>query len=350
MSQAKLYQNLYEIEVLEGLKSFANEELVKRLSKKLKILQSKPTWLLVDYPEDPNDFFKIATIVAVYRVDYFDVPRPKALLGHANLTQVMAILRQVLALHPAGSFQTFRFSAAGRDSAVFARLQEAIASTLKLQPNAEEGDLFLRFRRAILQESGWEMLVRLTPRPLSTRFWRVCDMRGAVNATIAASMVELTEPNKRDRVINLMSGSGTLMVERALRGPFQSIVGVEHDPKALACAEQNIAAARLQNHLELMQVDATQTGLPDNIFDSLLIDLPWGQAVGTHDYNAGLYPRVLAEVARIAKPRSRFVILSHEVNLMEKILRETPHGWVVKRSFKVFQGGLHPRIFLLEKR
>ena len=32
---------------------------------------------------------------------------------------------------------------------------------------------------------GWETLVRTTPRPLATRYWRVCNYEAALNATVA---------------------------------------------------------------------------------------------------------------------------------------------------------------------
>src|SRR5207245_442476 len=68
---------------------------------------------------------------------------------------------------------------------------------------------------------------------------------GALNATIAAAMVRLVEPRRGDRFLNLMSGSGTLLVERLLLGGGAVAAGVDHDPEALAAATANASAAGL---------------------------------------------------------------------------------------------------------
>ena len=78
----------------------------------------------------------------------------------------------------------------------------------------------LRVRKADIRRDGWEVLIRLTPRPLSAREWRVCNMEGALNATIAAAMIEMTDPSaRRPRVFNLMCGSGTLLIETTAACP-----------------------------------------------------------------------------------------------------------------------------------
>ena len=43
-------------------------------------------------------------------------------------------------------------------------------------------------------DEGWEALVRLTPRPLSARPWRVCNLPGALDATAAHAMARLSAP------------------------------------------------------------------------------------------------------------------------------------------------------------
>lgn len=70
--------------------------------------------------------------------------------------------------------------------------------------------------RRTLGRDGWDVLVRLSTFPLSARSWRAEGYHAAVNATVAAAMVRLSQPRSGDRVVNLMCGSGTILVERLL--------------------------------------------------------------------------------------------------------------------------------------
>src|SRR5690606_952614 len=107
---------------------------------------------------------------AVYRALFFDVPRPKALLGDAAHRRLAAAAREVAA---AGGMRSFRLAAAGADAPVFLRLADSLTAATGPVHDPDEGELLARFRRA---GAGWEVLLRLTPRPLSTRAWRVCNL------------------------------------------------------------------------------------------------------------------------------------------------------------------------------
>jgi tRNA G10 N-methylase Trm11 len=96
-------------------------------------------------------------------------------------------------------------------------------------------------------------------------------------------------------------------------------------------------------------MDATELELPAGSFDSLAADMPWGQLTGSHRENAALYPRALTEAHRVSAAGARFVLLTHEVALVERILHDLASLWRVARVVRIFQGGLHPRIYLLER-
>ena len=90
-------------------------------------------------------------------------------------------------------------------------------------------------------------------------------------------------------------------------------------------------------------MDATKLKLPDASIDVLCADLPWGQLPGSHETNATLYPQVLAEAGRVAAPQARAIFITHEIRLMERVLRDCAALWTLQQEVKVFQGGLHPR-------
>ena len=49
-----------------------------------------------------------------------------------------------------------------------------------------------------------------------------------------------------------------------------------------------------------------QLPFPENSFDVITADLPWGQLIGSHQENEWLYPAVLAEAARVIAQGGRF--------------------------------------------
>jgi 23S rRNA G2445 N2-methylase RlmL len=228
------------------------------------------------------------------------------------------------------------------------RLKDELASNSGLVPSDDEGDLLLRLRRD-RTGTGWEALVRLSPRPLATRPWRVCNMPGALNATLAYAMMRLSEPRSADRVVNLACGSGTLLIERMALGPAHSVVGCDTNLKALECAQENLRAAGYEQHVQLETWDAARLPLANGSSTVICGDLPFGQLVGSHRENEALYPRIFAEAARIATRGARMVLLTHEIRLFERVAAEYRAEWRLDRVVSVRAGGMNPRIYMLRR-
>mgnify|MGYP000859774416 FL=1 len=276
-------------------------------------------------------------VSAVYAALTFDVPRPKALLGDAAFRRLAAACREVAR---SGGMRSFRFAAAGAGSPAFRRLAAELSAAAGLTHDPQDGELLARFRRA---GAGWEVLLRLTPRPLSTRAWRVCHIPGGANATVAAAMADLAGPE--GSYLNLMCGSGTLLVERALAGGGGPLVGVDVSAAAVACARENVAAAGLEG-VELLVDDVTRPGFDlGRGFDVVAADAPWGDAVGDHAANESLYRALLEAARRHLAPGGRFALLSHEVRLVERLLDEG--GWRVVVRRRVEHGGHRPLLLVM---
>jgi tRNA (guanine6-N2)-methyltransferase len=336
-------------EVLQGVRSFACQELLHRFGKRVSILPSDdPETIFLRYHGDIHELLRLRTIVAVYLVQHFPVPRPRALLGQQHFQALLQQIETVRRLYPAHIFTSFRVSAAGEDSSTFARIKAEISQATGLTFDPGEGEMFLRIRPSSLEASGWELLTRISPRPLSVRPWRVHNMEGALNATIAAVMIEMTSPRPNDRFLNLMGGSGTLLIERLLRCPASAAIGCDIDAASLASAKENLRASKLTGPVELLEMDATALQFPASAFNAICADLPWGQLVGSHWHNVDLYPQVLAEAARVTTLRTRLALLTHEIKLFESILQNCTE-WILQDVVKIFQGGLHPRIYLFQR-
>ncbi|WP_291884648.1 RNA methyltransferase [Cellulomonas sp.] len=364
------------------------------------------------------DVLRLRTAVAAFVHLHFDVPRPRSLTSGDHLAR---IVDAVYASLRAGGSSSFRFEAAGSDSAVFRRLADQIREATGLQHDEQDGQLVIRVRRGTSGTSpvpgrarsagqatgrggraqaagqrgadrstgapdpGWDVLVRVGPRPLSARTWRVADYPGAVNATIAAAMVRLGGVEPTDRVLNLMCGSGTLLVERLLAGPAEAAVGVDHAPEALTAAAANLDAASLTRRTTLIEADALAVdltpapaqvdesggsrrdrGLPPTVsttstglgsaaldggpFDVVYADPPWGTLHGSHATAADVHGGLLRAAHRVTRDGGTFVVLTHEITVMERCLREADALWTPRATVRVFAKGHHPRIYVLGKR
>jgi 23S rRNA G2445 N2-methylase RlmL len=85
-------------------------------------------------------------------------------------TRIVAFSQKITAEY---EFATLELAAAGAESAVMQRIATTLAERLKLRVVPSEGDLQVRVRPS---QTGWDVLLRLTPRPLGTRAWRVCTL------------------------------------------------------------------------------------------------------------------------------------------------------------------------------
>ena len=343
-----------EVEVIPGLEAIAAAELRSRLRQYVTLLPILKEGLLpILYGGELDGLLELDTVLAVYGQRHFPIPRPKALLGHAYFTTLLSMIDVVRELHPPSAFKTFRISAAGENSAVLVRLREALELETGLHFVDEEGDLLIRLRRPLDGAEGWDVLVRLSPRPLSVRSWRVCNFPGALNASVAQAMVRLTQPHADDVVLNLACGSATLLIERLRFGPARIAIGCDLDPGVLRCAEENVRASG-HPMIRLESWDAGALPIPDACVDAVLADLPFGQLVGSHEANTTLYPRVLREAARVTIGGGLFAAITQDIRLWEGLVADSAAEWELDTVLPIklpFGGGhLRPRIYLLRRK
>lgn len=336
-----------EVDLLEGLEDWVRAEIADMFGAIKVVNGVRPGTLRFRYAADPRALFGMRGVIALYVVRSFAVPRPRALLGHQHFESLLATIAYVQALMPPGSYQTLRLSAAGEDSAVLTRLKGEFAQRTGLIPVVDEGDLLLRLRRSEVVD-GWDVLVRLSPRPLATRSWRVCNMPGSLNATLAYCMVRMSSPVSDDRVLNLACGAGTLLVERLAFGRCWAM-GCDTNQRALDCAHANLHAAGFGQSVRLEPWDATSIPLPDASVTTIYADLPFGQLIGSHRENEVLYPRLFAEAARLTVSGGCMVLLTHEVRLLEEVARGFSSEWVVADVVPVRVGGMTPRVYLFRR-
>ncbi|MXY46638.1 MAG: methyltransferase domain-containing protein [Chloroflexi bacterium] len=350
---------VYEVETVVGLEEYARREIRrlfgKAAGKTVEIEGGADGRFVLRFDGSIRRFDELRTITAIHRIETFDVPRPRALLGHQHLTRLLSAIRSVLDARPDHAFRTFRIAAAGAGSGVYARLREEISAATALEPTDDAANLQIAVRRATEDEGGWQVLIRTTPLPLSARRWRVCDMPGALNATVASVMVNLTKPRQSERVLNLCCGSGTLMIERLGMGRAASVAGVDVSESALRCADSNLRAAGHRTSVSLLQADCADIPLSDASVDTITADLPFGmvqEGLPKGAEIASLYRAALAEAARVAVPDAVFVAITTRRRAMSDAIADFPQWNLIKEIPIVIpyrRGYIRPHIYLLHR-
>lgn len=340
---------VWVIEVPHGIEELTRAELKRVFGKEVKFQRGgRENELFVTLQGKYERLLKLRLASSVYLYQHYDIPRPRSLLGDLHLKRLTAQLQKVLTLAPSSRFKSFRFEAAGKDSSVFAQLAQKIEELLPLTHQPEDGELVIRVRHNAVQSETWETLIRISPRPLSTRSWRVVDYPGALNAVIAAAMVEESNPTSKDRVLNLMCGSGTLLIERVKKTQAGLAVGIDSSSEAIAAAVKNTKAAGADHKIEYIEGDVTELPFSDASFDVALSDLPWGELIGSRRGNKDLYDRVLKECHRVLSSDGRAVLLTQHDEALEKAIDS--RDWTIEKRYTIKQGGFTPYCYVLHKR
>jgi tRNA (guanine6-N2)-methyltransferase len=328
--------------VTRGLRAVVADELRERFPAATVTGNDDPEALQVAWDGDPQRLAAMRTAGSVATLLDFNVVRPKALLGDENFRTIATCAAAVARSH---EFHGLRLSAAGSSTPTMHRIAAEIAQAAHLPVEQENGDFLVRIRRST---AGWQLLLRLTPRPLSARPWRVVDYPVAANACIAAAMVRLARIRRGERILNVMCGSATIAIEAALAHPEAAdIVAVDNNETALAAARTNAAAADVASRIEIIRGDATDLGNTLSNFDVAFADPPW-----SGDSRAGLqklYERTLAELARAIRSGGRVIWLSHQVEMSRNLLHNS-EAFSAAEPVVVGQGGLHPWLWVLRRR
>ena len=329
---------VFEADVIDGIEPFAIEELKKSGAK---FISEKP--IRFYFGKSQTRLVNLRIVTQVYGVHTFDIPRPKALLGQQHFDRLFAILQNhVGGMGPQG-INSFRLEAAGKESAVFQRIISQLQNRLKLPHQPEGGDLFLRVKPASDKRKGWEVLVRLTPRPLAARDWRTFNYPGALAAPLAVVMHRLAAVQPRTKLLNIMSGSGTLLAEAAQDDLY--LVGCDLNFEALRGSLANIQ--NQDKRADLQQANAIQLPYKNGVFDTILADLPWGQLIGDSVKMDELYAGVLQEAWRVAKEDGRFVVITQLKKRFLQALDKT--AWRLVETVPVRHQKVNPDIYLLKK-
>ncbi len=188
--------------------------------------------------------------------------------------------------------------------------------------------------------------IRVLAQPPGRRPRPAGGLPASLHAPLAAAMVRLTAPAADDVFLDPLCGAGTLLRERALAGPYARLIGGDADARAVALTRDNLAGVA---NLTVEQWDATRLPLDDASVDRAALNPPYGHRSGSHEANAGLYPLLLAELARVVRPGGLVALVTAEQRLTTALLRGQDE-FARERLLPVRAGGLAVAVYLLRRR
>ena len=331
---------IWTISALDGLQDLVRKELMNRFRKDCEILKhSRNAEIHFYYTGPRQNLLTITTAQTLLLRRDFNVARPRTLLHAEHIAKLTELVMEAQSIKGSEPVSSFRIDAAGSGSPTMLRLAEELESALSLPFSPNNGDCLLVLRPG---KEGWEVLCRIGPRPLATRPWRQVNYRGSLNAAIAACLVELSRPRRENRYLNLMCGSGTLLIERLLRQRVKTAVGIDNSDTAVSAAVKNAQAAGVISGALIQLGDARQLEFPDNAFTTITADLPYGEHLGSRSSNLELYRATVAEATRVCARGGCMVLLSQDIGSLTTVLKELAGKWRSVNERRIVQREYRP--------
>jgi tRNA (guanine6-N2)-methyltransferase len=175
-----------------------------------------------------------------------------------------------------------------------------------------------------LQQLDRELLVnlRLSTSDMRQHGGRVVERGAALRPSVAAAMVRLSEPAPDDVFLDPMCGTGTILLERAVAGRYELLLGGDADQAAVDATLENFGPRHQPRRIELW--DATKLPLADASVSTIVCNLPWGRQISEQATLPLLYSGMLREAVRVLRSPGRMVLLTSEWDLLKRALRDRP--------------------------
>lgn len=191
------------------------------------------------------------------------------------------------------------------------------------------------------------LALRLTDREARHRGYQRAHLPASLRPSAAAALVLLTRPNAADRFLDPMCGAGTLLIERALAGRYQILLGGDLNPEAVAATRTNLG--RRHQPIEIRCWDARDLPLDAASVTALAVNLPFGTRVGDQETNRQLYAPFLREAARVLRGGARLVTLTGDTATLDAALGGREE-FARRGQYRVQVLGHPARIDVLERR
>ncbi|MFA6158038.1 MAG: methyltransferase domain-containing protein [Candidatus Paceibacterota bacterium] len=330
-----------KLSFIEGLRDIVLRETRRSLG--VTAREGGEDSLYIDCPDILAPVKGLGSVARAYLVARDRRYNPLYVSNHKSI--IGQTIETILSAEPSESFKTFKVTCAGSGSSEARGIAAYIEETYRLV-EAEEADLKVHI---IKLGECWEVGAQITPRPLSLRAYKVRNMSGAMDPTIAYAMNSLCGLERVDSYLNVFSGSGTLLVEAGLRYPnIGRLVGFDNDKKHVSLAIQNVKEAGLIKRVSLREADILEE--PDlGTFDVIASDLPFGMSISKGEDLGALYRCFVEYCEGALGAGGVLAVYTSEHHILEELLKKS-NFQILKtidlRFVTSVDAYLRPRIFL----
>lgn len=329
-----------KLSYVTGLKSVVLREL-KEINIKT-IGEDTDSVFIVFSEENVRKAKKLRSVARAYLIAQNDSYHPIYISNHKS---ILSSLVDIVVKYD--NFKTFKISCAGSDSPEVRSTVRHIQDIYKME-ESDEADLKIHI---IKPEDIWEIGVQITPRPLSVRDYKIINMSGAMDPTIAYAVNSFCKLDSASSYLNVFSGSATLLIEAAQCYPnLKELMGFDNNKKHLSLSIQNIRRAGLIKRVQVKGADIFDR--PDfGTFDAIVSDLPFGMSIAKNEDLEKLYLTFIQYCEETLNNSGRLVIYTSKHEIIESILLQSQFKIIQSLQLKFMtnvDAYLRPKIIVCE--
>ncbi|MCR4334112.1 MAG: methyltransferase domain-containing protein [Patescibacteria group bacterium] len=303
-----------------GLKEIVLDEISQYPN--LHIINGNENSLYLDFVLDLTEIKHLRSVSRAYIIVQDSKYNPLYIFSHKS---ILGNLIETVINENKDKFKTFKVTCAGSDSSEVRGIAEYIQKTYGLIEK-EDADMKIHI---IKHDEIWEIGIQITPRPLSLRDYKIKNMSGAMDPTIAYAVNSLCELENVGSYLNIFSGSATLLIEAGqYYSNLKQLIGFDNNKENITLAIQNIKKAGLIKKIQLKEKNIFDK--PDlGKFDVITSDLPFGMSISKNEDLEGLYKCFIEYSQEILNNGGKLVIYTSEHEMLEKI--------ILKSKFKIIK-------------
>ncbi len=185
--------------------------------------------------------------------------------------------------------------------------------------------------------------LRLAARPLHRRAYKQVSRVGTLHPPLAAALALVSGLRPGHLLLDPFCGAGTVPIEAAALQ--HDLVGVGSDVAVAAVHAARSNARGAGARLRFLVADAAALPLAGRVADRVASNPPWQRQVTVEGAAARDARRVWQELARVARPGARMVLLVDGSGTHERAIRDA--GLAAHALGQVSLSGRHPTVVLV---
>lgn len=335
-------ETLIRLTFISGLKDVVLKELSQ--IEGVEVIEEDDDSLYLNTQIQVKDILSLRSVTNIFLIRRDQKINPKYISNHKSV--LGELLKGVLDQNPK-AFKTFKLRCAGANTDEVGQIQEYIKDTFRLTAS-EEADMDIYIHKP---NTLWEVGVRLTPRPLSVRDYKIEHIKGGINPTIAYAMNSFCDLEHAHTYLNICSGSATLLIEAARVNESLKLLGFDNNNKHNSQAIHNIKKAGLIKAVQIKSADIFDN--PDfGTFDVITSDLPFGMQISKDEDLEKLYKTFVQYCEEKLNKEGILVAYTSEWQLLKNILEKSKFAIIETLDFKLSTSVgsyIYPKAFVCKK-